>query len=53
MWDIDDQGTRALAAELGDEWTEVEPGIYFRVESAPSLHVIELPEPPHVTKGVA
>ena len=33
MWDTDDQGVRAhYAAELGDEWTEVEPGIFVRVE---------------------
>jgi hypothetical protein len=53
MWNTDEQGARAhYAAELGDEWTEVEPGIYVRVESAPKLQVIELPEPPQATKGV-
>ncbi len=54
MWDIDEQGARAhYTVELGDEWTEVEPGIYVRLESAAKLQAIELPEPPEATKGVA
>jgi hypothetical protein len=54
MWNTDDQGARShYAAELGDEWTEVEPGIFVRVESAPKLQVvIEAPEPQQATKGV-
>jgi hypothetical protein len=53
MWNTDEYGGRAhYAAELGDEWTEVEPGIYVRVDSAaPKLQVIELSEPPQATKG--
>jgi hypothetical protein len=52
MWDIDDQrGRTAYAAELGDEWTEVEPGIFVRVEGEPRLQVVaEPPEQPR--KGV-
>jgi hypothetical protein len=48
MWDIDDQkGHAAYAAELGDEWTEVEPGIFVRVEGEPRLQVVaEAPETP-------
>jgi hypothetical protein len=54
MWNTDEYGGRAhYAAELGDEWTEVEPGIYVRVEGAPRLQALELPEPPQATKGVA
>jgi hypothetical protein len=53
MWDTDDQGARAhYAAELGDEWTEVEPGIFVRVDHAPRLQVIDTPEPPQATEGV-
>jgi hypothetical protein len=53
MWNTDEYGGRAhYAAELGDEWTEVEPGIYVRVEGTPNLQVVEPPEPPQATKGV-
>ncbi len=54
MWDTDDLGVQAhYAAELGDEWTEVEPGIFVRVETSPMLQVVDSPEPPQATKGVA
>jgi len=53
MWNIDEQGARAhYAAELGDEWTEVEPGIYVRVDRAPNLQGVEPPAPPQATEGV-
>ena len=54
MWNTDDLGVQAdYAAELGDEWTEVEPGIFVRVETSPMLQVVDSPEPPQATKGVA
>jgi tRNA pseudouridine-54 N-methylase len=54
MWDTDDQGVRAYAAELGDEWTEVEPGIFVRVEGVAKLQVVaEAPEPQQATKEVS
>jgi len=54
MSNIDEQGARAhYAAELGDEWTEVEPGIFVRVDRELRLQVVEPPEPPQATKGVA
>jgi hypothetical protein len=54
MWNIDEQGAHAhYAAELGDEWTEVEPGIYVRVDRAgPMLQVVDPPEPPQATEGI-
>jgi hypothetical protein len=55
MWDIDDQrGNAAYAAELGDDWTEVEPGIFVRVEAELRLQVVwEAPEPHQPAKGAA
>ena len=54
MWSSDDQHDRAqYAAELGEDWIEVEPGIFVRVEGTPRLQVLEPPEPPQATKGVA
>jgi hypothetical protein len=54
VWNIDEQGAQGhYAAELGDEWTEVEPGIYVRVDSAPNLQVVDPPTPPQATEGVA
>jgi hypothetical protein len=54
MWNIDEQGAHAhYAAELGEEWTEVEPGIYVRVDRAgPMLQVVDPPEPPQATEGI-
>lgn len=52
MSDIDDQGARpAYAAELGEEWTEVEPGIFVRVDRLPRLSVI--PDAPSQTREEA
>ena len=55
MWDIDDQRARTVyAAELGEEWTEVEPGIYVRVEGEPRLQVVaEAAEPQQPWQGIA
>jgi hypothetical protein len=55
MWDTDEQGARVhCAAELGEEWTEVEPGIFVRVDRAPKLQVVaEWPEPQQATEGVS
>ena len=55
MPNSDDQSARAFyAAELGEEWTEVEPGIWVRVDREPRLQTAtptDAPDAPQFWKG--